>query len=82
MFEVVEEAQELLVGDVIDKPVSRAEDLRRRLEDEVGVAQRSERHPPDAVREGVGDLCSGLQRQAGLSHSARPGQSEEPSLFT
>ena len=54
LLEVVEEAEHRLVGDVLGEAVLRAERLRCGLEDELGVAQGRERHPPDPVRVGVG----------------------------
>ena len=70
-----------LVGDVLGEAVLGAERLRCRLEDELGVAQRSERHPPDPVREGVGGLCRGLQGEPGLPRPAGPGQGEQAGVL-
>jgi hypothetical protein len=38
LLEIVEDAEQPLVGDVIGKPVFRTDNLRSRLEDELGVA--------------------------------------------
>ena len=50
MLEVVEEEQQRLVGDVLGEAVSGPERLPGRLQHELRVAQRRERHPEDAVR--------------------------------
>ena len=77
LLEVVEEAEHRLVRDVLGEAVLRAERLRRRREDERRIAQRRERHPPDAVGIGLGGQAGRLQRKPRLSGAARPGQGEQ-----
>ncbi|MEJ7569624.1 MAG: hypothetical protein WKF41_15330 [Gaiellaceae bacterium] len=68
VLEVVEHEQQALARQVrAERVFERAiglfldrERLRERREDELGIAQRRERHPEDAVREGLGGLRRGL----------------------
>ena len=46
-------------------------------EHEVTVRERRERHPPDAVREGLGGFGRGLEREARLPGATGAGQGEE-----
>ncbi|MGZ4392757.1 MAG: hypothetical protein ACXVRK_11660, partial [Gaiellaceae bacterium] len=71
MLEIVEQDEHLLVGDVLGDAVPGAEGLARGREDEFGVAQRSERDPPNAVDERVGGVSRSLQREPRLTHPTR-----------
>ena len=60
VLEVVEQQEQLLVGDVRGEAVPGPERLCRRLEHDLRVAQGSEWDPEDAVRVGVAGRGSGL----------------------
>ena len=69
VLEVVEVDEQPLVGDVPDHVLG-VERLRRRVEHELRVAQRRERHPVHAVGERFGDGARGLQREPCLAAPA------------
>ncbi len=77
LLEVVEEAEHLLVLDVLGQAVLRADDLRCRGEDELGVAERGKRDPPDAVRVAIRDETGGLCGESRLARPPRPGEREQ-----
>jgi len=62
---------------VLGEAVRGADGLRRRLEDEPGIAQGRERHPPDPVGEALGSLGCGLQRESRLPRPPRAGEREQ-----
>ena len=66
------------LGDVV--LALRALCARSPASDELRVAQRRERHPPDAVRVVLGDLGRRLQRKPRLARSAGPGQRQQPDV--
>ena len=74
MLEVVEEQQQRLVGDMPGQAVLGPQRLPRGLQHQLRVAQRSKRHPEDAVRIPVRGLGSGLEAEPRLACTPRPGQ--------
>ena len=50
-------------------------------ENEVTVRERRERHPPDALREGLGGFGGGLEREARLPGATGTAQGEERDVF-
>ncbi len=69
VLEVVEVEEQALVGDVPGYVLG-VERSRRRIEHELRVTQRRERHPVHAVGERVGDGARGLQREPRLAAPA------------
>ena len=61
--------------------LAHVECLRDRVEREGRVAQRSERDPPDAVGEVLGDLGRRLQRQPRLPRPAGAGERQQPNVL-
>ena len=57
---------------------STCERLGERRDEQVRVAQRRQRHPPDAVGIRLGRLGRRLDREPRLAGAARPGQRQEP----
>ena len=89
MLDVVEQAEQRLARQVrCERLLERCarlfrdrERARERGEDERGIAKRRERHPVDAVGEGLGYLGRGLQGKAGLAGAAGAGEGEQARLL-
>ena len=87
---VVDQQERPLRGERIDErlldgepgALPHVERLRDRIERQRGVAHRSERDPPDAVGEILGDLGRGLQRESRLPRPAGAGQGQQPDVLT
>ena len=77
MLEVVEQEQELPVSDVLPELLARPERLGRRLEHQARLAQRRERHPPDAVLVLGDELRRGLEGEPRLARAADPREREQ-----
>ncbi len=78
VLEVVQEEQQRLVGDVLGQAVLGPERLRGRLQHQLRVAQRRQRHPEHAVRVAVRRLGGGLEAEPRLARAPRPGQRQQP----
>ena len=77
VLEVVEQQQRRRPADVLCQSVPRPDRLRRRLEDERGVAKRRERHPEDAAGMRVRRRRRRLQSEARLPGASRAGQRQQ-----
>ena len=77
LLEVVEQQQELALGDVLGEAVLRPERLRDRLGHERGVAQRGQADPEDTRLERGHELGGDLQREPRLARAARTGERDE-----
>src|SRR5829696_4696777 len=77
MLEVVEEAQHLLILDLLGQAVRRADDLRCGRKDKLRVAHGSKRDPPNALRVAVRGETSGLYGESRLARPPRPGKCEQ-----
>ena len=77
LLEVVEQQKQRLVGDVLGDAVLRAERLACGRQHELVVAERRERHPPDAVRVLLGEHRRGLRRESRLAGATRAGQRQQ-----
>ena len=80
VLEVVEEQEEVLVGDVLGEAVVGSDGPSCFLEHEGGVAQRCERHPEDAVGVVVAGCGRGLQGEPGLAGAAGAGEGEQANV--
>ena len=78
LLEVVEQEQRPLAAQVLGEPVLGAQRLRDRRLDERGVAERRQRHPPDAVGIVLDELGRDLEREPRLARSRPPGQRHQP----
>ena len=78
MLEVVEQEQQLLSAEERGQVVARADRLGDLGHDELGVGERRERHPEDAVRERPDELRGDLEREPRLPGAARAGHGDEP----
>jgi hypothetical protein len=76
VFEVVEQDQQRFVGDVLRKTVLGSERLPGRRQDELGIAQRRQRHPEDPVGVALRSLGGRLQPKTCLARPARPRKGE------
>ena len=65
---------------MVDEAVLGADYLGDRRLDELGITQRAERDPPDAVLVVAHELGRSLQREARLAGAAGAGQCHEPGL--
>ena len=70
LLEVVEQQQQLALGDVLGEPVLRPQRLRDRLGHERRVAQRRQADPEDPRLEGGHELGGGLEREPRLARAA------------
>jgi hypothetical protein len=77
VLEVVEEQQEALVTDVVGEVALGAERLCGGREHELGVAERSERHPPDASGVVVGGRPRCLERKPRLAAATGSSEGDE-----
>src|SRR5215203_1816787 len=77
MLEVVEEAEHLLVLDLLGHAVRRADDLRCGRKDKLRVPHGSKRDPPNALRVAVRGETSGLYGESRLARPPRPGKCEQ-----
>ena len=79
VLEVVEEQHELAVAEKAAEVVGGADRLRDLARDEIRVDERAEGDPEDTVRDRADELGSDLQREPGLSRTARPRDRDETS---
>ena len=86
MFEVVEDQEEALAGEVRHEgvaqgllgPFSHAQPLRDRGRDQGRITQRRERDEDHAIGKRRRDPLRDGEREAGLAGATRSGQGEEP----
>ena len=81
VLEVVEENDELSLGDVRVELVLRAEYLCSCRKHERRIAKRGKRHPPNAVRERVRGEPSRLGREACLPGTSGAGEREQANIL-
>ena len=77
LLEIVQEEEHAPPGDVLGQAIPGAEHTLGRRQDQVVIAQRRERHPPDAVRIATTESGRRLCRQACLASAARSRQGEQ-----
>ena len=80
LLEVVEEDQHVAVADEGSERATSADRLRRVINDQVGSADRGERHPPDAVAIVARSIRRSLDCEPRLAGAARADERNDPSV--
>jgi hypothetical protein len=77
VLEVVEEEEHRPIAEVVCQLLLGAQNPRRGLEYQPRVAERGQRHPPDAVLVVGGELAGHLNRKASLARPSSAGESQQ-----